>query len=280
MVVIKSILAAICVASSLGSTPIDMLVPQDTVIENELQQDTSIVCRYSFNQLETALEQEVYNVLLEGITEHRPVIYVDEYRLDSSDLESIAFAVASDNPDLFWFEGEVACSSQYDVSRVLPHYNLTLEQVNEYKDELSNAVDDMVTEFSGNSDYFKLSDAFVRVLNTKYSDTGDLLERTPVGTLLNGESLCAGKTQALAYIYHEMGFNTVYDSAKMKSGSYHIWLAVEFRGRWYNVDPTYGEFMLAESSLKDIDWHEGIISVPITYTYTFNPALDSMNQFN
>ena len=129
MVVIKSILAAICVASSLGSTPVDVLIPQDKVVESELQQDAGIVCRYSFGQLKTPLEQEVYNALLEGITEHRPVIYVDEYRLNHSDLESIAFAVASDNPDLFWFEGEIECSPQYAVSRVLPHYNLTLDQV-------------------------------------------------------------------------------------------------------------------------------------------------------
>ena len=115
------------------------------------------------------------------------------------------------------------------------------------------------------------------MLNTTYSNTDDLVERTPVGTLLNGKSLCAGKTQTLAYLYHKMGFNTVYDLAKMTSGSYHVWLAVEFRGKWYNVDPTDGKFLLSESSLQGIDWHEGRIPVPTTYTYTFNPALDSIH---
>lgn len=269
---IKAIIAAILLASQLSPDyPVEIAAPAVEVVE-----DISIYCRYSYNQLQSPAEMEVYNTLLEGITTHSPVVYLDNKGFSKGQLESIALAVASDNPELFWFEGNIDCPRSYDVEKVLPCYNLTAKEIDEYRDELTKAIDDRVAELSAiNSEYFRLQDAYLGVYNTKYSNTGDLLERCPVGTMLNDSSLCAGKTQSLAWIYHELGFNTVYRIAKMTTGSFHVWLAVEFRGQWYNVDPTYGEFLLSDDDLIEIEYLEDTIPVPRTKTYTFDVNLDS-----
>ena len=61
----------------------------------------------------------------------------------------------------------------------------------------------------------------------------------------------------------------------MTTGSYHVWLAVEFRGQWYNVDPTYDEFLLSDDDLIEIEYLDDIIPAPRTRAYTFDVNLDS-----
>lgn len=55
----------------------------------------------------------------------------------------------------------------------------------------------------------------------------------------------------------------------MKDDAYHVWVAVNINGIWYNVDPTgtYAEFLVDDAGLKRVVTFDNVLPVPRTRNY-------------
>ena len=235
--------------------------------EKSIEDDYTI--KYCYMHLNDA-DKRVYEAILNAVRGHDKFVSLP-LGYSYAELDSIAIQVASDNPSLFWFEGYMSYTVGNNDIRGAISYNLSAEEVEQYKEPLEQEIIKLQQLSSwATCDKDKINSLLIPIAYSNSSNTGYLHERTPVGTLLENASLCAGKTQTLAWVLQRCGYQTLYRFGYCDDGVYHIWLAVKLGNSWYNIDPSYKtsvSTLVSDDNMIGIVKFQDYFSVPKMHNF-------------
>lgn len=155
----------------------------------------------------------------------------------------IASYIYYDYPEYFWFEGSSSARyhllfNEYSGTLTLK-YNCSPGDIPARKQQIENALKDIVTSLRNSSDYKKVRGAYEYIISHCRYDDG-FMDQSCYSVLALGRGVCAGYSCALNLILHELGIESIYVKG-LSEGEPHAWNMVRLGGDWYHVDCTYGD---------------------------------------
>ena len=189
---------------------------------------------YYYPQL-TALQKDVYDRILAAEKQYAAALPIQN--AGRSDVYAAALAVCFDHPELYWihdFTMKLSGDTVLEVGYQIP------ADVRETVQRLEAAAAEIIAGAGNGSDYEKVL-YFYRwiILNTAYGTTSTGQNITSV--LLRRASACAGYTRAFQYLCHKAGLECGYVEGETSEGTSHSWNFVKLGGKYYWVDPTWGD---------------------------------------
>ena len=191
------------------------------------QMDNSEALLYAYDQLVYGCEALSARVDIS----HRT------HQLNSEEATVVWEAVASDYPAFFWIGESI---SFYGSSNAITAFGTNVPADVEGKmAALETRVAELTADLTDKSDYEKSLLLHNRVANAviyQYTDN----DQTVIGSLLEGESVCAGYARAYQLLLQEVGIPCFYVTGHSK-GQGHAWNLVQLDGEWYYTDVTWDD---------------------------------------
>ncbi len=213
---------------------------------------------YYYNQL-TAVQKDAYDRIVTA--EKRYDASVPMPGISRTDAFTAASAVCFDHPELYWihdftlhYVGDSVTEIRYPVP----------SNVRETVRKLEAAAADILAA-AGNGTAYEKALYFYRwiVLNTSYGTTSEGQDITSV--LVRHSSACAGYTRAFQYLCHKAGLECGYVEGETSEGTSHSWNFVRLNGRYYWVDPTWGDPVYGEKDDSRINYNYFFVPDSVLY---------------
>lgn len=171
-------------------------------------------------------------------------------------VEAVGELLTVDSPELFYFshlsavyypEGQPDCITEVGVS-----YSMDRAQAGQAQKALDSAVQPLLEQAKGLSDYEKERLAHDSLIEACTYDTSSPNSGTVYGALVEGRARCQGYANAMTYLLRRMGLPCayLYGTAENASGSEsHAWNLVCVGGVWTLVDATWDDPTGGEETL-------------------------------
>lgn len=181
-------------------------------------------------------EQEAYDEMYRAFTERTSV----ELSLEGSDaLARIRDCVIADHPEIFYVDG-ISYSGGGSSHSVTGMYLMSESEAASLEQQIEEAASECLSAMpSGLDDYGKAKYVYEWVVrNTEYGGARDDGQNID-SVLVDGQSVCAGYAKTFQYLMQHLGFSCVFVTGETDEP--HGWCCVRLDGKWYNVDPTWGD---------------------------------------
>ncbi len=200
--------------------------------------------KYYFSQLDNKGKQAYNNILenAESMAESIEVPY-----LSQNELNTVFEAVLYDNPQLFFLGRSCSITVKGLKSYFVPDFLLDAAQYAEMKAKVEAAADKIIRGIPKGADDFTaelaINDAVVE--KCSYSGSGDEIENTVYGSLIDGKATCEGYAKAVKLLADKAGIDCYVIAGMSKSNSEtyqsHMWNVIRIGGDWYNLDATWND---------------------------------------
>lgn len=198
---------------------------------------------YACSRLETE-DRFLYRELYETVTG-----FAQETSLsvqDADRIERVFACVLADHPEIFYVDGYTLTTRTLggDVQDVAfrAEYTFTQQQARERLLRVEEAADAVLSAVSEDmDDYEKLKLLYEAVVSGTEYDLQAPENQTICSVFLYGRSVCQGYAKAFQYLCLRAGIPAVLVTGTAGDGSPHAWTAVCCSGKWYYVDPAWGD---------------------------------------
>lgn len=221
---------------------------------------------YSYNCLETESQRKAYSLMLEGMYR---ITEIDggefgRYRMKnillpditSAEIFKIKEAVLADHPEIFWIKdiytmGFNAHDGDYITFYTDYSYGELCDSITAVADEI-NKILAQIPE--GLSEYRREVMIHDLIINTADYDTeaAALPKQYPrayniYGFFVNKKAVCSGYAPAAKLLLNLTGIESITVNGTSK-GEGHMWNAVKIDNNWYQLDVTWDDPVLKDSS--------------------------------
>lgn len=246
--------------------------PQTQEEESEAETGTEETVReiseiyYGYHVL-SENEQTLYLEILDALTAMSGEVTVST--LDSTLLDRIFECVLNDHPELFYVEGFKYTEHFFGdaLTRITFEgtYSMTKEEAELTLAEIENRLSECMSEVPLNEDEYSTVKFLYEYLidNTEYDTNADDNQNI-CSVFLGGRSVCQGYAKAMQYMLQEAGLQSLLVTGYTGTER-HAWNLVRVNGKYYYLDPTWGDASYAYSGS---DGAEGNVFLPpINYDY-------------
>lgn len=195
-------------------------------------------------------EEELYELLLEGISERRESI--TGLGNDSELVSPVAFRIWYEHPELFWFQGrgftrEETVGDELVSITYEPQYIYTADEIADYQAQLESVCAPVIADLENKSDYEKVKGVFDYVVDT--IDYGGDVSRdcNAAAGLVDHTGVCSAYAASVQYLCQRLGLESQNITRMDVDDTFsHAWAAVKVEGDWYYVDATSGDMMMGD----------------------------------
>lgn len=207
-------------------------------------------CSYYYWLLDEESRAE-YMKILDGLQDMKEEI---DLFLDEEETVKIVKMVLADHPELFWTEASYHYTVYKDWIRLKPVYTCSPEE----KEERAVAVEATVQEAlqsipEGLSSYEHIKTLFSYVVNTVSYDLNAPDNQNIYSSMVNRVSVCTGYAKELQYLLQRDGIQALLVEGEVVDRGPHAWIIVLCDGKYYHVDPTFGDPSYTEDSMESMD---------------------------
>lgn len=187
-----------------------------------------------------ATEKTLEETLLEAWTDLDESIYISNYSITESEIETVYRGILYNYPQLFYVSNGFGyrCNSSGIVTDIKPVYKETdasviadtLKSIDDATDEIMMYVDDDMTDFEkimAVHDYMVLNYTY----DYTYSNYNITIMKTKTG-------VCMAYALAFKHLMNELDIECVYVSSEPMD---HGWNLVKLDGEWYHIDLTWDD---------------------------------------
>ncbi len=236
------------------------IVPDNEVIQEE--NNGMLVSEVTAYYKLTEKEKAVYDLLNEGIANHMAQIEI-EPAVEISILEKSMTCLYMDHPEYYWYDNQYTYWTSGVtglIEQVDPIYIISEAEAAVYDMQIQAYAESIIYGISADvSDYEKVKHVYESIVyNTEYVD-GCQYNQSMASVFLNDEAVCAGYAKAMQYLLHEMDIPCTYVNGMATSSDgkteAHAWNIVDLGGRYYYIDPTWGDpLATSDGSKVEIEW--------------------------
>ena len=198
---------------------------------------------YAYMSL-NAEEKVVYDEIYEILSGFKSEVYISTLDTDVIDL---AFdCVLMDHPELFYVKGySIKTYTRNGVAEKIAMsgtYIMDESQIEAYLPEIDEYVRNCEATIPYDADeYTKVKTVYeYLVRNTEY-DKSAPNNQNIISVFVGKRSICQGYAKAMQYILHDLGVFCTLVEGSVKEGEHHVWDLVRIDGKYYHVDPTWGD---------------------------------------
>lgn len=221
---------------------------------------------YSYHRLGEA-EQKLYLEMLDALTDMSEEIRLST--LDVTQLDRIFSCVMNDHPELFYVEG--FRYTEHFLGEALTEitfegtYSMTKEDAEPVLLDMERSLSGCMSEVPLNEDEYSTVKYLYEYLidNTEYDKDADNNQNI-CSVFLEGHSVCQGYAKAMQYMLQKVGIQSVLVTGYTGSER-HAWNLVRVNGKYYYLDPTWGDASYFYSGDENSDG--GGFSPTINYDY-------------
>ncbi len=134
------------------------------------------------------------------------------------------------------------------VYEFIPNYATTAAQ----QAQVDTAVAQILPQIRRDSDYHTVLDIYCWLLdNLTYTNSGDMIEHTAYGALVNRSCVCEGYASAFYRLCLECGIDCRFVTGDILGGG-HAWNMVKLGGVYYEIDATNDIFLRCRDSVAQL----------------------------
>ena len=212
-------------------------------------------------------EQTLYLEILDALTAMSGEVTVST--LDSTLLDRIFECVLNDHPELFYVEGFKYTEHFFGdvLTRITFEgtYSMTKEEAELTLVEIDNSLSECMSEVPLNEDeYSTVKFLYDYLIDITEYDTNAADNQNICSVFLGGRSVCQGYAKAMQYMLQEAGMQSLLVTGYTGTER-HAWNLVRVNGRYYYLDPTWGDASYSYSGSEGLEG--GIFLPPINYDY-------------
>ena len=195
-------------------------------------------------------EQQVYNILKEGIFTFSKQIAIPNHLANAVDIPKVYIFVGCDYPKLFYVN---FYTYDYNVTAthfvLEPYYWYTASQIAKMDGKIDRLLQKMARRIKGQTQYQKVQSLYELISSNvtyqKEALVGDRFRslnesNTIVGVLFYKKGLCEGIAKVFQMVANMHGIPCIVAHGWTEHNSYHTWNIVQIDGATYHVDATYG----------------------------------------
>lgn len=191
---------------------------------------------YSF-VLNSELERQLYNSILNGINLHKPAISIGYVNPDI--VNKVIKTVLNDNPEIFWFEGKWKLKNGCGGCLIVPYYIIDDAQILPIKNKIKKCVDSFSC-LKNKRTYEKVEYLYDWFLdNVEYSNE-ESDGQNIMDALVSKKAVCKGIAKGYQYLLNKQGVFSTLVEGTLDGITKHIWNVVEIDNCFYNVDVCMG----------------------------------------
>jgi hypothetical protein len=178
--------------------------------------------------------------MYQGLLDSDGTIYIQTGSIDV--LRKLSQYIFFDRPELFWCTGEMQVITYENYSEAQPVYIHNKEEKMQMQVEINRALKtclDGITCQMSEYDKIKYVYEYI-VLNVEYVlDSPD--NQNIYSSMVRGQSVCAGYARMMQLLLQELDIECIYVTGTIPSQGAHAWNIVKCDGKYYHVDPTFGD---------------------------------------
>lgn len=193
-------------------------------------------CKWGYNSLDKN-GKAVYEAIVKSVKTGKESSV--GFYIDSDEVRNIAIKVYLENPQFFWFRGEVRSSyNDSETKTAISSYCGSSKDNSSMAKKMKSASKDIVAKALKTNDMRERAKILHDWLleNTYYSY--DYCEA--YGPLVYGTGLCEAYSKAYSYLCQSAGIST-YNVYGTGHGGAHMWTLVCIDGKWLHVDATFDD---------------------------------------
>ena len=172
----------------------------------------------------------------ETIAEHIDIAH-RTYEIDLEEARLVYRTVVNDHPEFFWLPDGM--SMQGSSSKITAFRPYIYDGIAPLREQLAARVTELTADLVGKSDY-----DISRILHDRLADAntyrGNIDDQTAFGSLVRGESVCAGYARGYQLLMQTLGIPVFVVTGHSK-GEAHAWNLVQLDGEWYYTDVTWDD---------------------------------------
>lgn len=212
-------------------------------------------------------EQALYLEILDALTAMSGEVSVDT--LDSVLLDRVFECVLNDHPELFYVEGfkytEHFLGDALTGITFEGTYSMTKGEAELTLAEIENRLSECMSEVPLNEDeYSTVKFLYEYLINHTEYDTDADDNQNICSVFLGNRSVCQGYAKAMQYMLQEAGLQSLLVTGYTGTER-HAWNLVRVNGRYYYLDPTWGDASYAYSGSENLEGDAFL--PPINYDY-------------
>lgn len=221
---------------------------------------------YAYHKLDES-EQNLYRELLDALS-----VMAEKRRvstLDSEQLDRVFECVLNDHPELFYVEGfqytEHFFGDTLTGISFEGTYSMTKEEAELALDEIEQSLSECMKEVPLNEDEYSTVKYLYEYLinNTEYDKDADNNQNI-CSVFLGGRSVCQGYAKAMQYMLQKVGIQAFLVTGYTGTER-HAWNLVRVNGKYYYLDPTWGDASYSYSG--DENMENEVFLPPVNYDY-------------
>lgn len=209
---------------------------------------------YLYNNLDSG-HKKVYSEILESLSTMGKEVKVST--VNKKVLDKAFMCVMNDHPELFYVSGYQYTQewSEEGVTGILfsGAYTMSKEDVIKYKQAIDKRVNSCLSKMPVSDDeYDTIKYLYEWVIqNTEY-DKSVKDNQTICSVFLGGRSVCNGYAKSLQYLLQKLGIQCVLVTG-YANNERHAWNIVRINGKYYHIDPTWGDASYSYKQIKSSD---------------------------
>ncbi len=217
--------------------------------------DTDIA--FSSSSLDAETLSNVENDIYQCLINLKKFVYIDSYKVPTSEIALIYSNIINNNPELFYVSSNLVYTyfeSSKTVARVEPVYTLTESEIVQQKALFDNEINKIVAltdeAMSDIQKALTVHDYICSLAiypNLNYGDKD--IYHSAYGFVKDRNIVCAGYTLMYSAVMKELNIPCRYVISDSMS---HAWNAIYIDNKWYNVDLTYDDTTYTGTNSNDM----------------------------
>lgn len=185
-----------------------------------------------------------------GCYEIAPIM-IEGFRLNSSQLKKVLYAIRNDFPEFFWISSTFGYTYPKSSTVIRLHSTFSKQEKEQAEDALNQKVSEIISKASACSTDYERELFFHDYLvehckyESNYSSLGkDSKIYSSYGCLIDGRAVCEGYSSAMQLLLNSVGIDARTVSG-FRGKESHMWNIVKINDKWYHLDVTWdgsGEF--------------------------------------
>lgn len=225
-------------------------VPEDARITSSIPAEDAIELEWYGEHLETEAERDLYQTMKAALLGVREGVVVDH--MDAADVERVFWAVVYDHPEIFWvdkkytFYYEDGDTEKPVVAFDFHYYIDDFDEIQQKMRDYELMADTIIASDMRGGRNGRARAAYLWVGGATVYVEGDL-DQSMMSVFDDHESVCAGYTQALQFVWLRAGIPCVRISGHCleedgsPKDSNHTWLVAQVNGSSLHYDVTWDD---------------------------------------